>query len=322
MQYLCAKILLKMAILGLGNALVDILLKLETDRTLQDIGITKGAMDMINEQQMKIIQAEHDHLERNPSPGGSVCNTIRAISLLGGKSGFIGKIGHDTFGEFYENEIRRAGASPYLTKEGEVTGVSTVLISPDGERTMATFLGPGPTLTAADIQPEILQDYEYMYVEGYLLVNEELVRGTLEKAKAAGLKIVLDLANFNIVNSFRDLLNDIIPAYVDILLANEAEAEAFTGLPASQAIHQITSLVDISVITLGKDGALAGRKGEIVQVAAEGGKPIDTTGAGDNFSAGFLFGQSCGATLEQSARIGSLLAGYVITEIGPQIPSV
>ncbi len=187
---------------------------------------------------------------------------------------------------------------------------------------MATFLGPAPTLTSADILPEVLSHYEYIYVEGYLLVNEELVRGTLKKAKEAGLKIVLDLANFNIVNSFRDLLHDIIPNYVDILLSNEPEAEAFTGLPASEAIHTIMSMVDISVITLGKEGAMIGQKGEIVRVAAEGGKPVDTTGAGDNFAAGFLFGQSRKATLEQSARIGSLLAGYVIAGIGPQISSV
>ncbi|MCD8042864.1 MAG: adenosine kinase [Tannerellaceae bacterium] len=308
-----------MAVLGMGNALVDILLKLENDSTLQEIGIQKGAMDMINARQMSVIQRNQEHLGKSQAPGGSVCNSMRAISYLGGQAGFIGKIGHDHFGTFYEKEIRQAGTTPYLVKEGPVTGVSTILISPDGERTMATFLGPAPTLTAADVTPDILSSYQYMFVEGYLLVNEELVRSTLQKARQAGLKIVLDLANFNIVNGFKSLLDEIIPAYVDILLSNEPEAEAFTGLPAAEAIDKITPMVDICVVTLGKEGALVASGKEKVKVAAEGGKPVDTTGAGDNFAAGFLFGQNSGASLEQSARIGSLLAGYVIEEIGPQI---
>lgn len=311
-----------MAILGMGNALVDILLKLENDKTLQEIGIEKGAMDMINIQQMKIIQNEQNHLEKSQAPGGSVCNTIRAIACLGGKSGFIGKIGTDSFGEFYENAIRDSGATPYLVKSGPATGVSTILISPDGERTMATFLGPAPTLTPEDITPTIFTGYQYMFVEGYLLVNEELVRSTVKKAREAGLKVVVDLANFNIVNAYKDLLNEIIPSYVNILLSNEPEAEAFTGLPAEEAIRKIATMVDLSVVTLGKEGAMIASGDEIVKVPAEKGSVIDTTGAGDNFAAGFLYGQSQGATLKQSAQIGSLLAGYVIGEIGPQISTV
>jgi sugar/nucleoside kinase (ribokinase family) len=210
--------------------------------------------------------------------------------------------------------------SPYFIKTEGISGSCTVLISKDGERTMGTFLGLAPTITPDEIKEEILSRYNCIYIEGYLLVNEELVRTTMQKAKKLGLKVALDLSNFNIVNAFKGLLDDIIPEYVDILFSNESEAEAFTGLKAEEAVKVLSGMVEVSLVTLGKEGALVGSKGQVIAVPAEGGKPVDTTGAGDHFAAGFLYGQSVEATLEQSARIGSLLAGYIIDVIGAQIP--
>ena len=307
--------------IGLGNALVDVLLKLENDDVLAEVGIQKGAMDMINQEQMIKIRKSQEGLERSQAPGGSVCNTMRAMAILGAKAGFIGKIGSDSVGEYYEEALKKANVSPYFAKTDGISGSCTVLISPDGERTMGTFLGPAPTITPDEITEEMLSAYQCIYIEGYLLVNEELVRTTMQKAKKLGLKVALDLSNFNIVNAFRGLLDDIIPEYVDILFSNESEAEAFTGLKAHEAVKVLSEQVEISLVTLlGKEGALVGSKGQVIAVPAEGGKPVDTTGAGDHFAAGFLYGQSVGATLEQSARIGSLLAGYIIDVIGAQIP--
>lgn len=306
--------------IGLGNALVDVLLKLKSDDVLAEVGIAKGAMDMINRDQMVTIRKTQENLERSQAPGGSVCNTMRAMACLGSKTGFIGKIGDDTVGEYYEQELKKAGVTPYFLRTEGISGSCTVLISPDGERTMGTFLGPGPDIASEEIKDEILRNYNCIYIEGYLLVNEELVKGTMQKAKNAGLKVALDLSNFNIVNAFHGLLEDIIPNYVDILFSNESEAEAFTGLKAQDAVKALSEKVEISLVTLGKEGALVGSKGQVISVPAEGGEPVDTTGAGDHFAAGFLYGQSIGATLEQSARIGSLLAGYIIDVVGAQIP--
>ena len=297
--------------IGLGNALVDVLLKLENDDVLAEVGIQKGAMDMINQEQMIKIRKSQEGLERSQAPGGSVCNTMRAMAILGAKAGFIGKIGSDSVGEYYEEALKKANVSPYFAKTDGISGSCTVLISPDGERTMGTFLGPAPTITPDEITEEMLSAYQCIYIEGYLLVNEELVRTTMQKAKKLGLKVALDLSNFNIVNAFRGLLDDIIPEYVDILFSNESEAEAFTGLKAHEAVKVLSEQVEISLVTLGKEGALVGSKGQVIAVPAEGGK---------HFAAGFLYGQSVGATLEQSARIGSLLAGYIIDVIGAQIP--
>ena len=186
------------------------------------------------------------------------------------QSRFIGKIGSDSVGEYYEEALKKANVSPYFAKTDGISGSCTVLISPDGERTMGTFLGPAPTITPDEITEEMLSAYQCIYIEGYLLVNEELVRTTMQKAKKLGLKVALDLSNFNIVNAFRGLLDDIIPEYVDILFSNESEAEAFTGLKAHEAVKVLSEQVEISLVTLGKEGALVGSKGQVIAVPAEG----------------------------------------------------
>ena len=310
-----------MKILGIGNALVDVLSKLDSDETLVKIGIQKGAMDMISREQMYVIRKYQANTETTQAPGGANCNTMRAIALLGGRSGFIGKVGDDNLGEFYEEALLKAGVASYLIKTEGPSGACTVFISPDGERTMGTFLGPAPTISPDEITEDVLRGYDCIHIEGYLIVNEELVRETMKKAKRLGLKVALDLANYNIVNAYKGLLEEVIPQYVDILFANASEAEAFTGLPAQEAVKALEKQVHVALVTLGKDGSLIGSEGKFYHVDAEGGKPVDTTGAGDNFAAGFLYGQSVGASLVQSAQIGSMLSGYVIDVVGPQVPA-
>ena len=222
---------------------------------------------------------------------------------------------------YYEEALKQVGVTPYFVRTNGISGSCTVLISPDGERTMGTFLGPAATLTPDEITTEMLSAYHTIYIEGYLLVNEALVRQTMKRVRAMGLQVALDLSNFNIVNAFRGLLEELIPQYVNILFSNESEAEAFTGRPAHEALQELARLVDVAVVTVGKEGALVCGGGETVAVPASGGKPVDTTGAGDHFAAGFLYGRSQNATLEQSARIGSLLAGHVIGVVGAEIPA-
>lgn len=310
-----------MKILGIGNALVDVLSKLDSDETLVKIGIQKGAMDMISREQMYVIRKYQANTETTQAPGGANCNTMRAIALLGGQSGFIGKVGDDSLGQFYEEALLKAGVASYLIKTEGPSGACTVFISPDGERTMGTFLGPAPTISPDEITEDVLRNYNCIHIEGYLIVNEELVRETMKKAKRLGLKVALDLANYNIVNAYKGLLEEVIPQYVDILFANASEAEAFTGLPAQEAVKALEKQVDVALVTLGKEGSLIGSHGQFYHVDVEGGKPVDTTGAGDNFAAGFLYGQSVGASLVQSAQIGSMLSGYVIDVVGSQVPA-
>ena len=309
-----------MKVLGIGNALLDVLLRLESDNTLTEIGIQKGAMDLIDESRMRTIHRVQAGLRRNEAPGGSVCNTMRAMACLGAEVGYIGKVGSDATGDFYENAIRKAGVTPHIIRAEGISGTSTILISPDSERTMATFLGPAATLSATEIPDELLAAYDCLYIEGYLIANEALFLPVLQRAQKAGLQIALDLSNFNIVNGFKGLLSEVIPQYVKILFSNEYEAALYTGLNAEQAVRKISEQVDISIVTLGKRGALVGSRGEVIAVPALERLPVDTTGAGDNFAAGFLYGLTKKASFTQAAQIGSLLAGHVIETIGPQIP--
>lgn len=309
-----------MKIIGIGNALLDVLLRLDSDYTLSEMNVQKGAMDLIDETQMKEIQKAQSGLQRSEAPGGSVCNTMRAMSHLGADVGYIGKIGNDHVGKVYEEETRKAGVNPFFVRTQGISGCSTVLISPDGERTMATFLGPAATLVDAEITDEVLQQYDCLYMEGYLISNEKLFLPVLKRAKSLGLKVALDLSNFNIVNGFKKMLHEVIPTYVDILFSNESEAEAYTGLSAREAIKVLSEEVEIAVVTIGKDGVLVKKEELMVHDAALDSQVVDTTGAGDHFAAGFLYGYSLQATLEQSARIGSLLSGNVIETIGAQIP--
>ncbi|MDR1723941.1 MAG: adenosine kinase [Tannerella sp.] len=309
-----------MKIIGIGNALLDVLIRLESDAHLTEMGIKKGAMDLIDESAMREIQENRMGLQRSEVPGGSVCNSMRSLARLGAEIGYIGKIGNDRAAQVYETETLKAGVKPFFVKTEGISGCSTVLISPDGERTMATFLGPAATLTDNEISDETLSKFDLIYIEGYLITNERLFLPMLKRAEKLGLKVALDLANFNIVNGFKDLLKDVIPQYVDILFSNESEAEAYTGLPARKAIEVIAKDVEIAVVTIGKDGVLVCRNSQVVHNNALVSNVVDTTGAGDNFAAGFLYGYSTNASLEQSAKIGTLLSANVIETVGAQIP--
>ena len=308
-----------MRIIGIGNALLDVLLRLDSDSVLTEMGVKKGAMDLIDEFRMREIQKAQSGLQRSEVPGGSVCNTMRAMARLGAEVGYIGKIGSDNTGIIYEEETKKAGVNPFFVCADGISGCSTVLISPDGERTMATYLGPAATLSDEEIPDAILQPYDCLYMEGYLISDEQLFLPMLRRAKRLGLKVALDLSNFNIVNGFKDLLKEVIPEYVDILFSNESEAEAYTGLPAREAINIIIKDVETSIVTIGKDGVLVGDNERVIHNPALDSNVIDTTGAGDNFAAGFLYGYSLGATLEQSAKIGTLLSANVIETVGAQI---
>lgn len=309
-----------MRTIGLGNALVDVVLRVKDESVLSDIGIAKGAMELIDKDQMIRLRSASTDLSRSVSPGGSVCNTIRAMANLGANVGYIGKIGSDELAQSYESALQQAGVEPNFVKTEGISGSCTVFVTPDGERTMATFLGPAATLNPAELKSEIIRTYDCIYIEGYLIVNEPLFREALSLAKEAGLKVALDLSSFNVVESNLAMLQEVIPAYVDILFCNEQESFSFTGLSPREAAFRLAQMVDIAVVTLGKEGALVATGNEVIPIDAVKALAVDTTGAGDHFAAGFLFGLSKSATLDRAARIGALLASHVVEVSGACIP--
>jgi sugar/nucleoside kinase (ribokinase family) len=303
----------------MGNALMDVLLRLPSDAVLERIGLRKGVMELVSEAQMLALREEQASLIQTEKPGGAACNTVRALSRLGVKTGFIGKIGTDAAGIYYEEAVRNAGVTPFFVRTEGISGSCTVLISPDGERTMATFLGPAAEIRPAELSDTLFPDDGYLYIEGYLTANEPLMRAAIALARRKGTKVALDLANFHIVDTYKPLLEEIVPQ-VDILFCNESEAKAFTRMSAGAAAECLGRLVRIAVVTMGENGALIASGGNVFHVEAHRCCPIDTTGAGDHFAAGFFYGQTAKATLEQSGRLGVLLAGYAVNVIGTEIP--
>jgi sugar/nucleoside kinase (ribokinase family) len=240
------------------------------------------------------------------------------MARLGTEVGFIGKVGNDTTGDFYEQALRNIGVAPYILRSKHRSGKCVALVSPDGERTFITHLGAAAHLHPEDIDGVIFDSYDCLYIEGYLVQDHDLIRTAIEKAKAHGLKVAIDLASFNVVAENLDFLRDIVEKYVDILFANEEEAREFSGeVEPLNALQYISRMCELVVVKIGMKGALIKRGDEVVHVGImAAAKRVDTTGAGDFYAAGFLAALCQGMDLRQCGTIGAITAGKVIEVVG------
>ena len=201
------------------------------------------------------------------------------------------------------------------------SGVASTFISPDGERTFGTHLGAASSLKAEELTLELFKGYTYLYIEGYLVQDHTMILRAIELAKEAGLQVCLDMASYNIVENDLDFFTMLINKYVDIVFANEEEAKAFTGKEAKEALSEIAQMCSIAIVKLGAKGSYIKKGTEEIRVqAVPVEKAIDTTGAGDYFAAGFLYGLICGYSLEKCASIGSILSANIIQVIGANMP--
>lgn len=305
-------------VIGIGNALTDMLVNLSNDNVLEEYQLVKGSMSLVDSKLQTAISKAVAGCPYSLSLGGSAGNTIRAMARLGCKVGFIGKVGEDTTGEFYEQALRNIGVEPFILRSEERSGKCVALVSPDGERTFVTHLGAAADLQAEDIDGAIFDDYDCLYIEGYLVQDHDLIRTAIERAKAHGLKVAIDLASFNVVEENRDFLYDIVKRHVDILFANEDEARAFTGeSDPHAALDHIGAMCELAVVKIGMRGALIKRGEEVVHVGImAAAKRVDTTGAGDFYAAGFMYGLSEGMSLRACGTIGAITAGKVIEVVG------
>jgi len=306
-------------VLGIGNALVDIMTILEEEEILRHFDLKKGSMQLVDSDfSAKVIDHTKD-LKKELSSGGSAANTIHGLANLGVSSSFIGKTGTDSYGRFFADDMSRIGIEPLLFLGNAPTGCAIALISPDSERTFATHLGAAIELSAEDLNPEIFQGYDYFYIEGYLVQNRELIETAVKIAKQYNIKVCLDLASFNVVEQNLDFLNDIVLNYVDIVFANEEEAKAFTGKSPEEAVRMIAQMCDIAVVKTGAKGSLVMQGEKLHRIDPIECVSSDTTGAGDAYSAGFIYGLTIGLPLDKCGAIGSLLAGRVIEVIGAKM---
>ncbi len=303
----------------MGNALVDIMTVLKTDRKLKEFALPKGSMQLVSKEFSNRLMAGTLGLKKKQSSGGSAANTVHGLANLGVKTGFVGKIGKDKLGRFFENDLSENNITPLMFLDLEETGRSIALISKDSERTFATYLGAAVDLKEEDITSDIFKGYQFFHIEGYLVQNRELIRKAMRLAKSHGLTVSIDMASFNVVKENRDFLESIIHEYVDIALANESEAESLTGEKPEKALSVMSSMADIAVVKLGKNGSLIKQGSEEYSIGIEEVRSIDTTGAGDLYAAGFLYGLCKDQSLEICGKTGSILGAYVTTVIGAKM---
>ena len=309
----------KKSVVGIGSALVDILVQLNDDQLLDVFELPKGSMTLVDAILSQKILESTEGLDRTIETGGSAANTVRAIAQIGGKTGFIGKISNDKMGHFFKDEFEKLQIAPHLFFSQIPTGKATTLISPDSERTFGTYLGAASELSVDELSAELFSNYDYLHVEGYLVFNHELIEGIVKLAKKQGLKVSLDLASFNVVEANLDFLRRLIDDYVDIVFANEEEAKSYTGLEPGAALNQIASQCEVAVVKIGKEGSLIQAGNEVCQVKTPQVKSLDTTGAGDVYASGFLYGLANDFSLTECGTLASLLASKVIQVLGARI---
>jgi sugar/nucleoside kinase (ribokinase family) len=314
-----AKIFRMKRILGIGNALVDVMTRIDSDEVLKKFSLPKGSMQLVDQEKSARVKSGTDKFTKTMASGGSAANTIHSLAILGVPTGFIGSIGKDETGDFFERDMKSAGVSTLLIRHESVTGTAVALISPDSERTFATHLGAAVELNAADLREEYFKGYDILYMEGYLILNRPLVEKACKIAKSRKMKIALDLASYNVVEANLKDLNEIVEKYVDIVFANEMEARAFTGKDPEEALNILSGLCEIAVVKTGSEGSLIKQGDEILKVGTIKVKLKDTTGAGDLYASGFLYGYANNQSLEKCGLFGSILAGYVIEVIGAKM---
>jgi sugar/nucleoside kinase (ribokinase family) len=306
-------------ILGMGNALVDIMISLESDGILEMLDLPKGSMQLVDKERSTTILSALKSYSKSQAAGGSAANTIHGLAMLGTPAGYIGVVGEDELGGFFVRDLINAGVDPVMIHSNQETGRAVALVTPDSERTFATFLGAAIELSAGQLKKEMFDGYDYFHIEGYLVQNHELIKEAVTLARKSGLKVSLDLASYNVVEANLDFLKTLAREHVDILFANEEEAKSFTGLDPEGALDELGKIVGTAIVKTGKKGSMIRQEGETIRIGVIPVEPVDTTGAGDLYAAGFLYGHAKGYPLERCGELGALLAGNVIEFMGAKM---
>lgn len=307
-------------VLGVGNAIVDILSQSD-DSLLEQQGMPKGGMALVDEERAHAIYKLMGPAVE--ASGGSAANTVAGVASYGGRAAFIGKIKDDEFGKIFGHDLRSINVhfDTPAAAEGAATARCLILVTPDAQRTMNTHLGACADLGPDDIDPELIAASAITYLEGYLFDRpeaKEAFRKAARLAREAGRKVALTLSDSFCVERYHAEFLDLIEEHIDILFANEAEIEAlYPGVSLDDAAATLAKKVEIAAITRSEKGSLLIRGEERVAVPAEPiDELVDTTGAGDLYAAGVLYGLSKGMSLAECGRLGSIAAAEVISHYG------
>lgn len=313
-------------IVTLGNALTDVLTRIDSDESLNALGLLKGGMTLISAEQFEKLSRALSSLPTKMATGGSAANTALCIAHLTDANGqhrvqseYIGKINHtDRFGQHFADTFHHAGVHLHaVPSQDEASGVCTAFVSPDGERTMATYLGAAASLQPEDLSLDMFEGAAIVHIEGYLVQNHDLILRAIHLAHKAGALVSLDMASYNIVEADHDFFAEHLLPQTDIVFANEEEAAAWqAGLP-EESLASLAQLCNVAVVKVGARGAWAQKGEERVFVAAEKVvNVVDTTAAGDFFAAGFLYAFALGKSQERCLYCGAVCASRVIQVMG------
>jgi len=309
-------------VLGIGNALVDVL-STEEESFIERMSLAKGSMTLIDtDRAEELYVAMGDKTEMS---GGSAANTLSGVASFGGRAAYIGRVMNDGLGKAFGHDLNSLGVhfSADLATDGDPTGRCMIVVTPDGERTMNTYLGASATLHADHLDLDLVARSRVTFLEGYLFDRDEAkeaFRVAADAAHAAGRKVSLTLSDSFCVDRHREDFLDLVADGVDILFANEEEIMKLYGVDSFDAgVAAVRGICDIAAVTCGRNGSVVVTKSDVVPVAAhQVSKRVDTTGAGDLYAAGFLYGWSQDRPLHECGRLGSIAAAAVIGHIGPR----
>jgi sugar/nucleoside kinase (ribokinase family) len=305
-------------VLGIGHACIDLFIPV-SEEFLVHVPGKKGGAEPIGMEQLSQILAV-SHIPPHVATGGSCANAIKGLASLGERCAFLTQIGNDSLGKHFIQYMKKLGIVTFFSTSDHPTAQVLCLITPDGQRTMRFFAGCSEEVADNFFNAEYFKDIHLMHIDAYTMRNDHLVEKVMQLAKEAKAKISMDLSSFEIVHQFHDSLTELLLRYVDIVFANEDETKALTGLGTFEGCLKLQDMCSIAVVLMGPQGCLVGHQGQAVPVPGFPVKAIDSTGAGDLFASGFLYGYLQGYPLVKCARIGNRLGSAVVEVQGAEIP--
>ncbi len=317
----------KYDVYGLGNALVDMEFEIN-DQFLQDNNIDKGVMTLVDENQQHTLIEQLDVFGGNKASGGSAANTLIAVSSMGGSSYYSCKVADDDLGHFYLDDLKAANVDCNMAgkHKGGITGKCLVMVTPDADRTMHTFLGVSSELSPYEVNADAIKNASYCYLEGYLTTSDSGKAANIEARKIAEnnhIKTALTFSDPFVVEHFRDGFTETIDSGIDLLFCNEAEALSYTQKnTVDEAVDIIKTFAKTFAITLGAKGAVVYDGENLINIDANPVKAVDTNGAGDLFAGAFMYGLTHGKNFEQAGILASKASSIIVSQFGPRLKQV
>lgn len=305
-------------VLGIGHACMDLVLPVSEDFLTQIPGEKGGAQGISFEKLTEIISASST--QPLLATGGSCANTIKGLAGLGEKCAFLGHIGNDALGEHFIQYMKNLGVVGLFSKSIRPTTQVLCLITPDGQRTMRFCIGCSDEMTGDHLYPDYFKNTKVIHMDSYNMRNGNLMESVMQLAKKEQATISIDLSSFEIIRQFHEPLTKLIVQYVDIVFANADEIKALTGLEPFEGCLKLQEMCPIAVVLLGKRGCLVGHEGKVIESPAFPTNIVDSTGAGDLFASGFLYGYLQGYPLTKCARIGNRMGSAIVEVQGAELP--